>query len=174
MSITDELREWTRTNTVNCSDNRIALVGIAERIDAEHKRMYADLTVGMEPMTEESMAEHGWVKLPKDADGVTIRIGDILDPPTDCPDYSPLQVMRLTFDGYEDEWFFDGEAGGFTGMTGVHMDMAGWTHHNVQPDSWESIIEDAQADGVRYHNDGKPSDFDALVERCKRLAGEGV
>ena len=46
MSITDELREWTRTNTVNCSDNRIALVGIAERIDAEHKRMYADLTVG--------------------------------------------------------------------------------------------------------------------------------
>jgi hypothetical protein len=36
--ITDELREWTRIHTVNCSDNRIALVAIADRIDAEHRK----------------------------------------------------------------------------------------------------------------------------------------
>lgn len=38
MSITDELREWTRNHTVNCSDNRIALVSIADRIDEQHRK----------------------------------------------------------------------------------------------------------------------------------------
>lgn len=38
MSITDELREWTRLHTVNCSDNRIALVAIADRIDEQHRK----------------------------------------------------------------------------------------------------------------------------------------
>ena len=38
MSITDELREWMRNHTVNCSDNRIALVAIADRIDEQHRK----------------------------------------------------------------------------------------------------------------------------------------
>ena len=38
MSITDELWEWTRNHTVSCSDNRIALVAIAERIDEQHRK----------------------------------------------------------------------------------------------------------------------------------------
>ena len=69
--------------------------------------------------------------LPVDADGVPIRVGDVLDPPADCDDYAPLQVVRLTYDGYEYEWYFDGEAGGFTGMVGKCMDVAGWTHHHA-------------------------------------------
>lgn len=73
----------------------------------------------------------GMVKLPLDADGVPIHVGDVLDPPADCDDYTPLLVMRLTYDGYEDEWFFDGDVGGFCGMVGEHMDVAGWTHHHA-------------------------------------------
>lgn len=146
MSITDEFREWLDRRVFK-GESHEQLTAIADRIDA---------------------AMEDYIELPVDADGVPIRIGDILDPPTDCPDYSPLQVMRLTFDGYEDEWFFDGEAGGFTGMTGVHMDVAGWTHHHIQPDSWERIITDAL--NAEWGEGKVPN----LVERCKRLAGEGA
>ena len=98
------------------------------------------------------------IQLPKDADGVPIHIGDELE---------WLEGNRLTVNGI-------GEGG-----TLFYVDVQGdvqWTasgnKRHVKPDSWERIIQDAQADGVRYHNEGRPSDFEALVERCKRLAGE--
>lgn len=133
MSITDELREWTRAHTINCSDDRIALVAIAEHIDA---------------------ALEGYIELPKDADGQTIHVGDILD--GYC---RRIHVKELRNAG---AWHLVDEFGN------EWHDHEAFVH--VQPDSWERIIEDAQADGVRYYNDGKPSDFFALVERCKRLA----
>ncbi len=116
---------------------------------------------------EEEMANY--VELPKDADGEYIHIGDELE-----YKYGRFVVSQLTFyvvdgkkglfwssdDPINEEWV------GLSGQCGVPL------ARHVQPDSWERIIEDAQADGVRYHNNGKPSDFDALVERCKRLAGE--
>ena len=94
MKALDELREWTRNHTVNCSDNRIALVAIAERIDAEHKKAedgwrakdgqtwlkgymecHAELTEGNETLASD-LERCGWVRLPKDADGEYIRVGD--------------------------------------------------------------------------------------------------
>ena len=74
-----------------------------------------------------------YLAYPLDADGEPIHVGDVLDPPPGCDDYAPLQVMRLTYDGYEDEWFFDGDVGGFCGMVGKHMDTAGWTCHSHKP-----------------------------------------
>ena len=82
MSITDELREyalgWDEGNRV-----RRDLTAIADRIDAEHERELAEqqdsLTVGMQPMTDENMAEHGWVRGPLDADGKMWRSGDMSD-----------------------------------------------------------------------------------------------
>ena len=82
MSITDELREyalgWDEGNRV-----RRDLTAIADRIDAEHERELAEqqdsLTVGMQPMTEENMAEGGWVRGPLDADGKMWRSGDMSD-----------------------------------------------------------------------------------------------
>lgn len=59
MSITDELREWMFDHTVNCSDDRIALVAIADRIEAELAERY--------------------MELPVDADGVPIHVGDELE-----------------------------------------------------------------------------------------------
>lgn len=82
MSITDELREyalgWDEGNRV-----RRDLTAIADRIDAEHERELAEqqdsLTVGMTPMTDENMAEGGWVRGPLDADGKMWRSGDMSD-----------------------------------------------------------------------------------------------
>lgn len=91
MSITDELREWMFDHTVNCSDDRIALVAIADRIDAEHESKvsywqgasYKDgydegFASADDYFTDKrkTLEEHGWVKLPVDADGVPIRVGD--------------------------------------------------------------------------------------------------
>ena len=80
MSITDELRKW---GYGFCGDTHDVVTAIADRIDAEHERELAEqqdsLTVGMQPMTEENMAEGGWVRGPLDADGKMWRSGDMSD-----------------------------------------------------------------------------------------------
>ncbi len=74
--ITGELREWIE-GRVFLGNGWQELLRIADRIDAEYERtMAAAAFIAGVPMTDENMAEHGWVKLPKDADGVPIRIGD--------------------------------------------------------------------------------------------------
>ena len=76
MGITDELREYANTRI---SPNKGMLTAIADRIDAEHERLMQEqpFTIDMVPMTDESMAEHGWIRLPKDADGEYIQPSDI-------------------------------------------------------------------------------------------------
>lgn len=86
MSVTDELREVARTHTTPELYTVVeadTLFDIANHIDEEHKRALTEqfdmFTVGMKPMTEENMAEGGWVRLPVDADGEYIHIGDVMD-----------------------------------------------------------------------------------------------
>lgn len=74
MSITDELREWMYGHTTNCSDNRIALVAIADRIDEAHKHAIAYVD-DRDPVT---MAEHGWIRV-LDMEDVPIRVGDKME-----------------------------------------------------------------------------------------------
>lgn len=145
MKETDELRRVAAKT--ECANGRCEklyrgdLERIADRIDAEHERgmlkaQAEGIDMGFASADdwladhEDAMEEHGWVRLPLDADGVPIHVGDVLDPPADCEDYAPLLVMRLIYDGYENEWFFDGDAGGFCGLVGEYMDVAGWTHHH--------------------------------------------
>lgn len=86
--ITDELREYASTRI---TPNKGQLEAIADRIDAEHKAKVAywqeaSYKDGYDEgfasaddwlaQHEDAMAEHGWVRLPKDADGVTWNIGD--------------------------------------------------------------------------------------------------
>ena len=85
MCITNELREAILKNMNNklyVVSKANALLDIADHIDAEHERAlsepYNSLTVDMKPMTDENMAEGGWIRLPIDADGVYIHVGDIL------------------------------------------------------------------------------------------------
>jgi len=97
MSITDELREFmdgADGYELWCPRHKEELTAIADRIDAEHEAKVsywqgasykdgydegfasADDWLGQH---EDAMAEHGWVRLPLDADGEYICAGDVLD-----------------------------------------------------------------------------------------------
>ena len=159
MSITDELREWgSRWEDIVA----LEIEEIANRIDAEHERMYTDLTIGMEPMDAEHMAEHGWVELPVDADGVPIHVGDEVKLEHNG---RVTTVTNINYNEYG--WqVYCAEGGGFDKDTRCR---------HVQPDSWERIIEDAAWYGKERQFVGTSGDCEhiaVLVERCKRLAGE--
>ena len=95
MSITGELREWwVRKFPVMDKELHEDFTAIADRIDAEHEAKVsywqgASYKDGYDEgfasaddwfaQHESDMAEHGWIRLPKDADGEYIRIGDELD-----------------------------------------------------------------------------------------------
>ena len=96
VSITDELREWYR-DRIFMANGWAEIDTIADRIDAAHRAALEKLAAQMDEsersgfdqgfasaddwlaQNEDAMAEHGWVRLPVDADGVTIRPGDRLD-----------------------------------------------------------------------------------------------
>lgn len=82
MSITDELRQVAaKTEEANGRCGKLYrgdLDRIADRIDAEHKHAIAYV----DDRDPETMAEHGWIKLPVDADGMLIRVGDVMEWPT--------------------------------------------------------------------------------------------
>ena len=94
MSITDELRAYTGGFYLfRYKDVREKLDAIADRIDAEHEAKVsywqgASYKDGYDEgfasaddwfaQREDTMAEHGWIRLPKDANGEYIRVGDEL------------------------------------------------------------------------------------------------
>lgn len=88
MSITDELREIAAKT--ECANGRCEklyrgdLEHIADRIDAEHERQCAESWMrGHDAWAaidrSDEMAEHGWIRLPKDADGEYIHEHDKVD-----------------------------------------------------------------------------------------------
>lgn len=151
MSITDELREFI--DSLAChKDTRDMMRRIADRIDKEHAEAVADaLQLRGEP--------DRWVELPVDADGIPIHVGDMVgwdgDEEFEVKGFGGSRAERL---------FYLNESGRFC------WGIAENCHHH-QPDSWERIVEDAMMLGcVTYP---AASDKHALVERCRRLAGEG-
>lgn len=93
---------------------------------------------------EDAMEEHGWVRLPLDADGVPWRIGDVNE------NGRVITGMSLNMHG----WSF----------TNIENDIDPSIHRHHRPDSWERIIEDAIGDVTQ--------DPATLVARCRALAGE--
>ena len=85
MSITDELREYIEKQIKWLDMTKVhyrKLFEIADRIDAEHERACKrergeGIKIAEEAAMEEMRQEY--VKLPKDADGVPIHIGDVMD-----------------------------------------------------------------------------------------------
>lgn len=80
MGITDELREWFKDRTFMANGWQ-EIHDIADRIDAEHEKECSKAwmrghDVWASVGNENVMAERGWVRLPKDADGVPWHIGD--------------------------------------------------------------------------------------------------
>ena len=79
MSITDELRKRIdavcRVSGWDCK----RLTAIADRIDEEHRKAIASvMNDALYHANDEDMAELGWVRLPKDAYGEVIHVGDEL------------------------------------------------------------------------------------------------
>lgn len=144
-SITDELRKW---GYGFCGDTHDVVTAIADRIDAEYERVRAESIIDM---TDESMAEHGWVRLPVDADWVPIRVGDALVEGKANP--QKAESLMLDYDGWSVNF----------GLGWCVAKYHKW--HHVKPDTWERIIADAVAMGI----DGVGIDARPLVERCKAL-----
>lgn len=144
--ITDELREYVARHEAPCLSMSMAayLRGIADRIDSEHRAALEKLAAAADEDRD------GWVELPRDADGEHIHIGDVMvyaDGNT-CP----LPVVALVPPAV----FLTDEGPRYADMC------------RHQPDTWESIIEDAL--GSRWSEPDKlSSEFIALVARCKAL-----
>lgn len=73
MSITDELREFAPhvdPGKVALAGWKDALLAIADHIDAAHRSALEKLAAQLDE------SKDGWVRLPEDADGVPIHLGD--------------------------------------------------------------------------------------------------
>ena len=152
MSITNELRRWAYSTFAHTifSNLEKKVDEIADRIDAEHeKAVTAAHSNGITKYG--SVVAREYVKLPVDADGVPIRLGDTVKLGDGTFEVRRLELYDM------DSWdVFDRFGEPFSPF---------YMHH-VQPDSWERIIEDA-ANLVRGDNESVVE----LVERCRRLAG---
>lgn len=161
MSITDELRAW---NTGRLRpDHAGALDAIADRIDAKHKAK-ADEAYENGKRDERAdwldETDGGYIKLPVDADGVLIHVGDELDGLR----YEDGTVTGIQY-GTDGRTMIAVRPNGWD--TSTWRDPEEYRHHAA--DSWERIIEDAQ----EYVTDDEPLySVSELVERCRRLAGE--
>ena len=160
MSITDELRKWAEDNTLQ---DRVlttyppqhavhgvleTILRIADRIDAEHRRQCAESWMrGHDAWNaidrSDEMAEHGWIRLPKDADGEVIHIGDVME----YPNGGREEVRFMTLNG-----------------AGWLVNEAGWLpvqlHHHHAP-TVEDVLRE-MADRI-YADEGEPRDRDAIV-----------
>ena len=119
---------------------------------------------------EQELAEH-YVKLPVDADGVPIRVGDMLcvryqKPPKEVAGFGVLDGEPFVV------WYDTGLSRGTKALT-LKEGGGGWDSlssidaHHVQPDTWERIISDAIGMTI-YSN----IDMERLIDRCKALAGD--
>lgn len=55
------------------------ILEFADEIEHDVDDMWHALTIDAKPMTDENMAKSGWVRLPVDADGVPIHVGDVME-----------------------------------------------------------------------------------------------
>lgn len=164
-SITGELREVAAKT--ECANGRCEklyrgdLERIADCIDVEHKRaVMSAMNDALYHANDESMAELGWVRLPKDEDGVSIRVGDMLAGQKAGGGYcEPFKVVRIDFNGYD--WIVYASA---------HAGHIPDKCRHYQPDTWERIIEDAidAVDDV-WADDRHDALVASLVARCKAL-----
>ena len=81
MSITDELKAWLDTGKVHWFGRRPEIEPMLDRIDAKHEKAVAGC-IHYDPERHycavHGDTENGWVKLPVDADGVSIHVGDVV------------------------------------------------------------------------------------------------
>jgi len=146
MRITEELRtfayEWG--GILGHDDGKKELLAIADRIDAEHVRQqedFIDETLGgLIKMTDEKMAENGWVRLPKDADGEYIHIGDVME------GYGKtIEVVELRYG--RSGWVLISRDGN------GYADTFAFAHHHKP--TVEDVLREMMRDAAcQFHDDG--------------------
>ena len=112
MSITDELRKYaeklemaaSRKSEHGFSPAAMKLTAIADRIDAEHEMATSEFwaKINAVPATDENMAEHGWVRLPVDADGEVWHVGDFAV--GEVNPRNPKAIERMIWYGPDSGW----------------------------------------------------------------------
>ena len=126
-----------------------ALADLCDAIDAVHASLEAELA---------EWGERG-VLLPLDADGVPVRLDDLME----WPDHTdnPFEVIGI---GNGTLYYVEG---------GVIQWTRAETKRHYTPDTWERIIEDARAYSMNISGSYLwKNKTDELVARCKALAGD--
>ena len=154
--ITDELREFA-DEFERAEWNGLAERAreIADRIDKQHDTMQHDYRYELNGL--KYIRNTQWVELPKDEDGNTINVGDIVALRDEFEVSALILIDR-------DLWVVEDRFG-----ESFNPDKL----HHVESDTWEDIIEDAMR-YARETNMPYPAvshKGDELVERCRRLAG---
>jgi hypothetical protein len=174
MSITDELRKVAAKT--ECANGRCEklyrgdLERIADRIDAEHEKQMAERRRSCvfydaernycKVHDEGDMAELGYVRLPVDADGVPIRIGDVME---GVDKYDSLkkvkgEVITVSFesDGIVDvaiqAWNSDGKS-----WHRAYLDSGASVYRHYHAPTVEDVLEEFVARWLDTHHDDLPS-----------------
>lgn len=154
MSITDELRGYAFIITEEGSSMLRRLTDIADRIDAEHQKAldewkakhgqmwlkgyaecHAELLEGNETLASD-LESCGWIRLPKDADGEVIHVGDVME-------YGQVRgrVIALMLSNYPKKW-----GGGLhwgIQLEGEHAPTAlDSLFHHYNPPTVEGLLSD--------------------------------
>lgn len=174
MSITDELREWLENAySYGTGENlfkknyrpwfgwKLVLEPMLDRIDAEHERLMQEqpFTIDMVPITDENMAKHGWVRLPVDAEGVPIHVGDKME---FCAFDIEHPVIR-TVDGIGKDVFF-----AWCGERGYQQHDAKRYRHYTPP-TVEDVLEEFAQMYIACNDKGTIAEYAKRL----RLAGDG-
>lgn len=75
----DKLRTYVDGNSYINEVTASCICSLLDAIEREVGEMQRAMTIDAKPMTDENMAESGWVRLPVDIDGVSIHVGDVVD-----------------------------------------------------------------------------------------------
>ena len=170
MSITDELRSWVARRLAGWKmlrEEHDELTAIADRIDAEHEAKVsywqgASYKDGYDEgfasaddwlaQHEDAMAEHGWIRLPKDADGVPIHVGDEVEE-IDCDGGHRVVELRMC------------ESGWWVTANGICRRPHKYRHYHAP------TVEDVLAEfGIDWEHESDCEDRAALLkEYAKRL-----
>lgn len=159
MAITDELRKWAQVCGIKYDSK---LYEIADNIDAAHCKALGETAAAAYAEGVESVPiavdENAWVRLPVDADGVPIRVGDKIN---------VCQTKNVEVVGVGDQVVFTHYY-----MGDYHKHFAGDCHHHRAP-----TVEDVLREfGDWYAHTKGGCDEDGIIAEYAaklRLAGEG-
>ena len=137
------------------------ILEFADEIEHDVDDMWHAMTIDAKPMTDENMAKSGWVRLPVDADGVPIHIGDWITGDWDAK----AKVVAITS---EDVYWWEPD--------GCHWCHAYEVRHHYAP-TVEDVLREFASDiaDVLGGDDFRLDDSDELFAEYAaklRLGGE--